>query len=283
MSAQQLIEKLKALSLAHEAIAGTQGLVKKHVEQIKQKEATLALLASRLASLDSELKQAQKNIDAIDLDLASIQDQENKLQKKLKTLKKQKESVALEKELAILARKRYDQERALEAAWNTLTNLKQGHAPARSKIQQEESLVKTELSASTKTETSLKNKLTSGEQVWNDALSKIPEEWQTRYTRMLNSVPNPLILVFTTKEFDFLDSLNLPLETIFINADRDFHNAVDILWLLSKCRHHIFNNSTFYWWGATLSQTRYKSAEQEIYCSNNFLNPEIAYSNWKTF
>lgn len=195
MSAQQLIEKLKALSLAHEAIAGTQGLVKKHVEQIKQKEATLALLASRLASLDSELKQAQKNIDAIDLDLASIQDQENKLQKKLKTLKKQKESVALEKELAILARKRYDQERALEAAWNTLTNLKQGHAPARSKIQQEESLVKTELSASTKTETSLKNKLTSGEQVWNDALSKIPEEWQTRYTRMLNSVPNPIVAV----------------------------------------------------------------------------------------
>jgi hypothetical protein len=114
-------------------------------------------------------------------------------------------------------------------------------------------------------------------------INKVIEDYKIVLSKLLNSVPNPLILVFTTKEFDFLDSLNLPLETIFINADRDFHNAIDILWLLSRCRHHIFNNSTFYWWGATLSQTNYRSAEQEIYCSNNFLNPEIAYSNWKTF
>ena len=114
-------------------------------------------------------------------------------------------------------------------------------------------------------------------------INKVIEDYKFVLSKLLNSVPNPLILVFTTKEFDFLDSLNLPSETIFINADRDFHNTIDKLWLLSKCRHHVFNNSTFYWWGATLSQTNYRSTEQQIYCSDNFLNPEIAYSNWKTF
>jgi len=113
--------------------------------------------------------------------------------------------------------------------------------------------------------------------------NKVMEEYKMVLLKLLDSVTNPLILVFTTREFDFLDSLNLPLETIFINADRGFHNAIDILWLLTKCRHHVFNNSTFYWWGATLSKNNYRDTEQQIYCSNNFLNPEIAYSHWKTF
>jgi hypothetical protein len=113
--------------------------------------------------------------------------------------------------------------------------------------------------------------------------SKVMEDYKFVLLELLDSVANPLILVFTTKEFDFLSSLNLPLETVFINADRDFHNAIDILWLLTKCQHHVFNNSTFYWWGATLSQSNYRDTEQQIYCSNNFLNPAIAYSHWKTF
>ena len=113
--------------------------------------------------------------------------------------------------------------------------------------------------------------------------NKEVKDYKFVLSKLLNTVPNPRILVFTTREFDFLDSLNLPLDTIFINGDRDFHSGVDILWLLSKCRHHVFNNSTFYWWGATLSQNNYRSKEQQIYCSNNFLNPEIAYSHWKTF
>jgi hypothetical protein len=113
--------------------------------------------------------------------------------------------------------------------------------------------------------------------------NKVIKDYESVLFKLLNSVPNPRVIVFTTKEFEFLESMNLPFDTIFVNADRNFHNAIDILWLLTKCRHHVFNNSTFYWWGATLSQNNFRGTEQQIYCSDNFLNPEIAYSNWKTF
>ncbi|MEI7476863.1 MAG: alpha-1,2-fucosyltransferase [Actinomycetes bacterium] len=102
-------------------------------------------------------------------------------------------------------------------------------------------------------------------------------------SKLLQTVSNPRVLVFTTKEFDFLHTLNLPSGTIFVNTDRGFHNTVDKLWLLSRCKHHVFNNSTFYWWGATLSQSNFKETEQQIYCADNFLNPNIAYPNWNTF
>lgn len=113
--------------------------------------------------------------------------------------------------------------------------------------------------------------------------NKSLEDFEFVLAKLLKTVENPRVMVFTTKEFDFLHTLNLPLETILVNADRGFNNTVAKLWLLSKCKHHIFNNSTFYWWGATLSERNYRNGDQEIYCSDNFLNPEIAYPHWKRF
>lgn len=118
------------------------------------------------------------------------------------------------------------------------------------------------------------------------AMNKVTKsvlDYRFALEKLLKSVANPLILVFTTKEFDFLKSMDLPSETIFVNSDRGFNQTISKLWLLSNCKHHIFNNSTFYWWGAVLSQTNYNQSEQEIYCSDNFLNPAIRYPHWKKF
>jgi len=112
---------------------------------------------------------------------------------------------------------------------------------------------------------------------------KSPDEYQIPLAKLLETVANPLVLVFTSKEFEFLKSMELPSGSIFVNPDRGFTSTIDTLWLMSMCKHHIFNNSTFYWWGATLSQNNYKLSEQEIYCSDNFLNSEIAYPSWKKF
>ncbi len=116
-----------------------------------------------------------------------------------------------------------------------------------------------------------------------DGKNKTVTEYKSVLAKVLKSVPDPLVLVFTTKEFEFLDSLKLPLNTVFVNADRGFNDAIDKLWLMSKCQHHVFNNSTYYWWGATLSQSNYPGLDQKIFCSDNFLNQSVAYSNWETF
>jgi len=195
MSARHLVEKLKALSSAHEAISGAQQLVKQHLDQTKQKEALLALTKEALVKLDTDAKSAQKEIDSIELELTSIQDQESKLHKKIKTLKKQKEILALEKEIAVLARRKYDSEKLLEKSCQDLFNLKQQHQLAKSKIQAEQSTLKSELLSYTKNETQFRQKLTTLEQDWTKALSEVPAEWQSKYTRMLNSVKNPIVQV----------------------------------------------------------------------------------------
>ena len=114
-------------------------------------------------------------------------------------------------------------------------------------------------------------------------ISKSIESYQTVLKKVLDSVSNPLVLVFTTKQFDFLYTMGFPENSIFVNSDTNFENATDKLWLLSKCRHHIFNNSTFYWWGATLSEDNFKGIDQQIYCADNFINPDIKYPHWNSF
>jgi hypothetical protein len=114
-------------------------------------------------------------------------------------------------------------------------------------------------------------------------LNKSIEDYQIQLSKILSTVSNPLVLVFTTQEFDFLKSMGLPRETLFVNKDRGFSRSLDKMWLLSNCQHHVFNNSTFYWWGATLSKSLHGGVPQQIYCADNFLNPNIAYPEWKTF
>jgi hypothetical protein len=97
------------------------------------------------------------------------------------------------------------------------------------------------------------------------------------------SVKNPKFLVFSTEKFMDFSQLDLPENTLFITADRGFDDTLSTLWLLSMCRHHIFNNSTFYWWGAALSRNNYDDLEQLIFCSDNFLNPKIALDDWRLF
>ena len=116
-----------------------------------------------------------------------------------------------------------------------------------------------------------------------DKVIKSIEDYEAAINDLIYQIPNPVILVFTSHEFDFLKLMKFPAKTIFVNPDRGFEDIISTLWLLSICQHHIFNNSTFYWWGAVLSQKNYSELEQFIYCSDNFLNSSIAYPEWNKF
>lgn len=116
-----------------------------------------------------------------------------------------------------------------------------------------------------------------------DKAVKTMGEYRLALSKLLQQISNPLVLVFTSKEFDFLNSLDLPPKSIFVNPERGYTETIDTLWLMSKCKHHIFNNSTFYWWGAVLSQMNYDPSEQKVMYSDNFLNPAIGYPSWDTF
>jgi hypothetical protein len=116
-----------------------------------------------------------------------------------------------------------------------------------------------------------------------DKVIKSIEDYEGVINKLIYQIPNPIILVFTSREFDFLKLMKFPAKTIFVNPDRGFEDTISTMWLLSICQHHVFNNSTFYWWGAVLSQKNYSGFEQLIYCSDNFLNSAISYPDWKKF
>ena len=98
--------------------------------------------------------------------------------------------------------------------------------------------------------------------------------------------PDLQIAVFCTHRPKCLDELVLHTDqTIFLTGDDGVASALDTLWLITHCRHHLFFNSTLYWWGAFLSQSIHggPSNGQKIIASDNFLNQSIYPSNWDLF
>jgi hypothetical protein len=95
--------------------------------------------------------------------------------------------------------------------------------------------------------------------------------------------PNAKFFVFCTHRSRALLELKLPENTIFATHDDGYEGTIERLWLLSQCRHHIITNSSYYWWGAWLSQALYKDEKQLIFAADNFINADGICANWEIF
>ena len=101
--------------------------------------------------------------------------------------------------------------------------------------------------------------------------------------KILRQIKNPTFFLFSTLSSNlisisnFLDKKKKSFH--IITDDKGFNGAVNNLQLLSHCKHHIISNSSFYWWGAYLSQNNYK--KQIIFSSKNFINRDSYPSHWK--
>ena len=91
------------------------------------------------------------------------------------------------------------------------------------------------------------------------------------------------IYVFCTHHAVELDQLKYPGPVKFISADEGYSDTWNGLWLLSQCRHHIFSNSSFYWWGAFLSERNYDPGSQYFLAADNFSNQAIYQPYWERF
>jgi hypothetical protein len=91
------------------------------------------------------------------------------------------------------------------------------------------------------------------------------------------------VYVFCTHHSAVLDQLRYPGPVKFISADEGYSDTWGGLWLLSQCRHHLISNSSFYWWGAFLSESNYAQNEQVFMASRNFSNQEIYLPYWRQF
>ena len=95
--------------------------------------------------------------------------------------------------------------------------------------------------------------------------------------------PNAKFFIFCTHRAQALLELKLPENTVFATRDDGYEGTIEILWLLSQCRHHIITNSSYYWWGAWLSQSFHKHEKQFVFAADNFINEDVICANWERF
>ena len=101
--------------------------------------------------------------------------------------------------------------------------------------------------------------------------------------KLIKKYKSPKIYIFSTKNHDCLNQLNLPKNTKFLTEDNGFSGDLNNLWLMANCKHHIITNSSFYWWGAWLSQYHPENENQFVYISDEFLNLDCKLDFWNYF
>lgn len=114
---------------------------------------------------------------------------------------------------------------------------------------------------------------------------KTVEDINNVISKLLSSQPNATFFVFCTHRFPILEQLNLPDSTVFVTHDDGYEGSISRLWLLTQCKHHIFTNSSYYWWGAWLSKAVNKAAStpQLIFAADNFINTDGLDASWNKF
>jgi len=78
-------------------------------------------------------------------------------------------------------------------------------------------------------------------------------------------------------------SITLPENSNYLTHDDGFVGTNERLWLLTQCKHHIFTNSSYYWWGAWLSEANFLNEKQLILAADNFINIDGIPDKWKKF
>ena len=102
--------------------------------------------------------------------------------------------------------------------------------------------------------------------------------------KKLNNIDKDLkFYVFCTHKSKFLSELDLPSDTSYLTADNGFKGTIDNLWLMTKAKHHIITNSSFYWWGAWLSEHLNKSNNKHVFISDEFINYDCKPPHWIYF
>jgi hypothetical protein len=89
--------------------------------------------------------------------------------------------------------------------------------------------------------------------------------------------------IFCSHRAEILSEIKTPTPPLFVTGDEGFRDAVESLWILRQCQHHIFTNSSFYWWGAWLAENGNRDDCHHIIAADNFINEDAIPEHWEKF
>lgn len=91
-------------------------------------------------------------------------------------------------------------------------------------------------------------------------------------------IKNPVYFIFSQKKYPILNKINIKSKKYYItNENIDFDELFNLS-LIVKCKYHIISNSSYYWWGAWLSERR--KISKIIYASSKFSNTDAIPKRW---
>ena len=110
-------------------------------------------------------------------------------------------------------------------------------------------------------------------------------EYNNLIRKLEEKLKSPKFYIFVQEENSFTNNLNFNSQYSIISHEKGYQGSWPRLKAQSLCKHHIFNNSTFYYWGAIFSTLFYedKNFNQQIYISDNFVFDKIYNLNWRKF
>jgi len=116
-----------------------------------------------------------------------------------------------------------------------------------------------------------------------DGKMKSVDDINVAIKTLQSEYPDAVFFVFCTHRSNLLFQIDVPQNSYFITHDDGYVGTIERLWLLTQCKHHIFTNSSYYWWGAWLSEANFFNEKQLIFASDNFINIDGIPHNWKKF
>jgi len=96
--------------------------------------------------------------------------------------------------------------------------------------------------------------------------------------RIAEKIKDPSFFVFCTKEDSVRGKFSLPGKVHYLTHDNGYEGEMKSLWLVSKCANHILSNSSFYWWGAWLSE--FNHTNSVIIACDQFTNSDCLPTRW---
>lgn len=91
-----------------------------------------------------------------------------------------------------------------------------------------------------------------------------------------SKINKPVFIVFSQDQEWVRDNIPSGSNLYFVKPKDGENSAIEDLYLMQNCNHHIISNSSYYWWGAWLGNNPNKI----VVAPDNFINKDTLCSNW---
>lgn len=164
-------------------------------EHINHQNAVIAQHHSMLEKSKQKLHDLKKEVDAKELEMKSLDQQESEKKKRLESLTHYKDYNAIKAEIDQVKQLQHGLEEDLIAAWNNVDNAKKEFALMEQELQQKSKDIHVDITKNNENITQLKSEIESLQNARTPKEQSIPEEWLQKYSIMRAKVTNPVVPV----------------------------------------------------------------------------------------